>query len=87
MQKSKILDEITDNIAGKIKDNYSPRYYTQRVTQSKSRSFYLVLRKKQGRLTQVEKGNLNENVQEFVENIYKFYSRRCDFFFFFFFFF
>ena len=52
------------------------RYYFQRVTQSKSELFFLILWKKQGHLTQVEKGNLFENLEEIVQNVYDFYSRR-----------
>ena len=60
--KNQVLDEIADNISGKTKEFYSPRYYYQRVSQSKSGSFYVILRKKRGRLTQIEKSNLIENI-------------------------
>ena len=40
-----------------MREKYSPRFYFQSVAQSKSGSFYLVLRKKRDCLTQIEKGN------------------------------
>ena len=64
-----------------MRERYSGRYYFQRVTQSKSGSFYLILRKKTGRLTQIEKINLIENVDEINQNIYNFYSLHHDFIF------
>ena len=78
-RKEKVLDEIPNNISGFIKEKCSPRYYFQRVTQSKSGSFYLVLRKKKGHLTQTEKANLIENVEEVDQSVYRFYSRRNGF--------
>ena len=44
--KQLILEEVADNLFGKLKENYFPRYYTIKVTQSKSGSFYIVVRKK-----------------------------------------
>ena len=48
--QQRILEEIADNIYGKIKENYFPKYYTIKVTQSKGGSFHIIVRKK-SRLT------------------------------------
>ena len=78
-RKEKVLDEISNNISRFIKEKYSPRYYFQRVTQSKSGSFLFGLKKKKGHLTQTEKANLIENVEEIDPSVYRFYSRRNGF--------
>ena len=41
-----MLEEIADNILGSLKEKYSPRYFYQLLTQLKSGSFYLIIRKK-----------------------------------------
>ena len=56
-QINRILEDIADNILGWLKEKYSPKYFYQRLTQSKSGSFYLIIMKKRGRLTQTEKTN------------------------------
>ena len=56
-QINRILEDIADNILGWLKEKYSSRYSYQRLTQSKSGSFYLKIMKKRGRLTQIEKTN------------------------------
>ena len=78
-QKNNILENIADNILGCLKEKCSPRYFYQQLTQSKSGSFYLIIRKKRGRLTQVEKNNLISNVEEIITSVYSFYSRRHEF--------
>ena len=45
-QKHKILEDIADSILGSLKEKYSPRYFYQWLTQSKSGSFYFAIRKK-----------------------------------------
>ena len=45
-QKHKILEDIADSILGNLKEKYSPRYFYQWLTQSKSGSFYFAIRKK-----------------------------------------
>lgn len=48
---NRILEEMADNILGSLKEKYCPRYFYQLLTQLKSGSFYLIIRKKRGRLT------------------------------------
>ena len=47
-QKNKVLEDISDIILGRLKEKYSPKYFYQRFTQSKSGSSYLIIRKKEG---------------------------------------
>ena len=78
-QKYKTLEDTADNILGCLKKKYSSRYFYQRLTQSESGSFYLIIRKKRGRLTEVEKSNLISNVEEIFMSLYCFYSRKHEF--------
>lgn len=48
---NRILEEMADKILGSLKEKYCPRYFYQLLTQLKSGSFYLIIRKKRGRLT------------------------------------
>lgn len=68
-----ILEDIADNILDRLKEKYSPRYFYQRSTKSKSGSFYLIIRKKK-RDVQIEKTNLISNVEEIITSAYSFYS-------------
>ena len=78
--KQLILEEIADNIFGKMKEIYSPRYYLIRLTQLKGDSFFVVLSKKKGRLNMVGKNNLFENLESVVKEVSKYYSCRYPFF-------
>ena len=47
----------TDSILGSLIEKYSHRYFYQWLTQSKSGSFYFIIRNKRGRLIYIEKPN------------------------------
>ena len=44
--KQLLLEEVGDNLFGKVKESYFPKYYTIKITQTKSCSFYIVIREK-----------------------------------------
>ena len=44
--KQLLLEEVGDNLFGKVKESYFPKYYTIKITQTKSGSFYIVIREK-----------------------------------------
>ena len=67
--KQLILEEIANNIFGKMKEIYSPRYCLIRLTQSKGGSLFVVLSKKKGRLNMFEK-NLFGNLESIVKEVY-----------------
>ena len=54
-QKHKTLKNIADSILGSLKEKY--RYFYQWLSQSKSGSFYFIIKNKRGRLIYIEKSN------------------------------
>ena len=78
-QKNKVLEDISDICLGSLKEKYSPKYFYQWFTQSKSGSSYSIIRKKRGRLTEIEKANLISNIKEIIPFVYSFYFERHEF--------
>lgn len=78
-QKNKVLEDISDIILGRLKEKYSPKYFYQRFTQSKSGSSYLIIRTKRGRLTEIDKAKLISNIKEIIPSVYSFYFKRHEF--------
>ena len=78
-EKNKVLEDISDIILGRLKEKYSPKYFYQRFTQSKSGSSYLIIRKKRGRLTEIDKAKLISNIKDIIPSVYSFYFKRHEF--------
>ena len=77
-QKHKTLKNIADSILGSLKEKYSHRYFYQWLSQSKSGSFYFMIRNKRGRLIYIEKSNQISNVEEIITSVYSFYLKRYE---------
>ena len=76
MQREQILEEMSNDLLDNIKKHFPEEFY---IIESKGGSFYLMIRKKRGKIVSENRKKMFDKIEDICNCIYNDYSQRQDF--------